>query len=128
MNVTEEELAEVSELFKEINKLFFNRINNNTKNYSEICFYKENEFRYFKFLHRGIEFEIYFINNQFKYNILTRENCEKEILQLIMYIKNNFMLLFNKITEAGKFLSYTFESGDIEEIMLARCRKRNNMI
>lgn len=128
MQVSEEELEEVNKLFKKMNELFLFKTAINSKNYSEIDFYKEKEFRYLNFVYRNIKFEIYFINGQFKYNIISNGNYEKQIIELIKYLKTDFTKLFNKQIEMGKTLSYTFESGDMEEILLSRCRKRNNLL
>lgn len=128
MELTEEELNEVNRLFKKVNTLFFYKVRQNAKNYSEIFFCKENDFRYFKFRYKGIEFEIYFSNGSFKYEQGMPALYTDEILDLIKYIKQEFTLIFNKEVEKGKLISYTFESGDTEQIMLNRCRKRSKIV
>lgn len=128
MELSENEMFEVNELFKEVNKLFYNKTKATSVDYTEIRFEKENDYRYFKFKYRNLEFEIYYLNGVFDFNICDNSLINDEILKLIKYIKTNFLLLFNREIEEGKIINMTFDSGDLKEILLARSRKRNNLI
>jgi hypothetical protein len=128
MDFTKEEMNEVNKLFREIEKLFFQKSNHNVPNYICVFFQKEQNFIYLKIKYRNIDMEIYRFNNEYKYTINNRGIFDKEILSLINYIKNNFELFINKPIEDGKTLNFIFESGDVEQILLERCRRKYDIM
>lgn len=128
MNLSKEEMNEINNLFSQINKLFHSKAKIDSIDYTEIRFEKENDFRYLNIKYRNLHFEIYTYDGMFKYNIFDKSMIEKEIIELVKYMKENFTLLLNKEIDDGKLINYTFESGDLEQVLLARCRKRNNII
>lgn len=128
MNFTNEELNEVNKLFRKIEEIFYPKSNHTIKNYSSIYFQKEQGFIYFKIVYRDIKAEIYNYNNEYKYIINNKGILYHEILNLIEYIKEYFTLFLNKPIEDGKTINFIFESGDVEQILLERCRRKSNNI
>ena len=85
-------------------------------------------FIYLKIKYRNIDMEIYRFNNEYKYTINNRGIFDKETLNLINYVKNNFELFINKPIEDGKTLNFIFESGTVEQILLERCRRKYDIM